>query len=184
MKVIFLDFDGVLNSQGSFVLEDRIRKDNVRRQGVKGRVPETLCHVCTSNFQIVLDQYPDVKVVLSTTWRTLYSMEWLKAKLESYHIQSNRVIDKTPVHYGDNRGNEIQEWLDKHPEVTHYIVIDDNDWGISPLHGDRFVKTTWESGMTFQHAVEAVEKLSNAHKKKIQDALEAEQASETKPEDT
>ena len=56
MKVIFLDFDGVLNSQGSFVLEDRIRKDNIRRQNVKGKVNETLCHVCTSNFQLVLDQ--------------------------------------------------------------------------------------------------------------------------------
>lgn len=176
MKVIFLDFDGVLNSQGSFVLEDRIRKDNVRRQGVKGRVPETLCHVCTSNLQVVLDQYPEVKVVLSTTWRTMYSMDWLKEKLASYHIDANRVIDKTPEHRqtGD-RGQEISAWLDKHPEVTHYIVIDDNDWGISPIHGQRFVKTTWESGMTFQHAVEAVDKLSNGFKKKLDESEKAQE---------
>ena len=115
----------------------------------------------------------------------MFSLDWLKAKLESYHISSNRVIDKTPEHRltGD-RGQEISAWLDQHPEVTHYIVIDDNDWGISPLHGDRFVKTTWESGMTFQHAVEAIEKLSTAHKKKIDDALAADTASEPKPEDT
>lgn len=179
MKVIFLDFDGVLNSQGSFVLEDRIRKDNVRRQGVKGKVNESLCHVCTSNFQLVLDQYPEAKVVLSTTWRTMFSIEWLKEKLASYHVDSSRVIGVTPQHWGDRRGQEIQDWLDEHPEVKHYIVIDDNDWGISPLHGDRFVKTTWESGMTFQHAVEAIEKLSNEHKKKIDDAEKAEAGQES-----
>jgi hypothetical protein len=178
MKVIFLDFDGVLNSQGSFLYEDNRRKKH-KEQGVKGPVQETLCNVCTANFQFVLDQYKDVKIVLSTTWRNLYSIDWLKAKLESYHIDSSRVIDKTPEHRmtGD-RGQEISHWLDQHPEVTHYIVIDDNDWGISPLHGDRFVKTTWEGGFTTAHAAEACEKLSKHHLKKIKAALKAEDSGE------
>lgn len=175
MKVIFLDFDGVLNSAGSFLLEDRIRKDNVRRQGVKGRVNETLCHVCTSNFQSVLDIYPDVKIVISSTWRELHDLDWLKEKLASYHIDSSRVIDKTPKdHLSGNRGQEIQWWLEKHPEVTQYIVIDDNTWGIPEFHGkERFVHTTWEGGMTMDHAGEAVKKLSNTHKKML-DNTEAE----------
>ena len=176
MKVVFLDFDGVLNSQGSFLYEDN-RRSKHGEQGVKGPVPETLCNVCTANFQMILDQYKEVKIVLSTTWRLLYSIDWLKAKLESYHIDSSRVIDKTPSRYGDERGLEIQDWLDTHPEVTHYIVIDDNDWNISALHGDRFVKTTWEAGLTFDKAQEACEKLSNHHKNKIMAALAEESKS-------
>ena len=170
MKVIFLDFDGVLNSQGSFVYEDNRRKKH-KEQGVKGPVNETLCNVCTANFQALLDQYPDVKVVLSTTWRNLYTMDWLKEKLESYHISSNRVIDKTPViGLGEERGLEIKTWLDAHPEVTQYIVLDDNDWGIADLHANQFVQTEWYDGLTFTKAELAGWKLSTAYRNMLKKA--------------
>lgn len=178
MKVIFLDFDGVLNSQGSFLYEDNRRK-KYKEQGVKGPVNETLCNVCTANFQHVLDTYPDVKIVLSTTWRTSFSLDWLKAKLEQYHIDSSRVIDCTPEdHRYGSRGNEIQWWLDKHPTVTHYVIIDDNNWDITPKHGkDRFIETTWEGGMTFAHAHETIRKLSNGWKQKMEENAKAGQKS-------
>lgn len=169
MKVIFLDFDGVLNSQGSFIYEGRRRKQ-WKEQGVKGPVNQTLCNVCTSNFQWVLDNYKDVKIVISSTWRELFDLDWLKAKLEEYHISSNRIIGITPTDWGGNRGLEIQTWLSQHPEVTHYVVIDDNDGGIRNIHGaERFVQTSWEGGMTFQHAQELIEKLSTKNKKSIDD---------------
>ena len=40
MKVIFLDFDGVMNSEGSFGYEHR-RRNHHKEQGVKGPVNET-----------------------------------------------------------------------------------------------------------------------------------------------
>jgi hypothetical protein len=170
MKVIFLDFDGVLNSEGSFYYEYR-RRNGFKEQNVKGPINETLCNVCASNFQYVLDTYPDAKIVISSTWRALFPLEWLKEKLNSYHIKGNRVIDKTPDLFASmlnsNRGIEINQWLSEHPEVKHYIVIDDNDEGISTLHGwDKFVKTEWESGMTWQHAQEAIHKFATPKKKK------------------
>jgi len=163
MKVIFLDFDGVLNSQGSFLYEDN-RRNKHKEQGVKGSVSETLCNVCTANFQNVLDVYPQVKVVLSTTWRELYEMDWLKQKLESYHIDSTRVIGRTPSRRDGDRGREIQQWLDENKNVTQYIVIDDNDWGISAIHGERFIHTTWAGGFTYDHRTEAIKKLANSFK--------------------
>lgn len=167
MKVIFLDFDGVLNSAASFLHEDNRRRVH-KEQGVKGGVSETLSYQQCAAFQYVLNQYPEVKIVLSTTWRNLYKMDWLKAKLAEYHIESDRVIGKTPDSYSGNRGSEISQWLAEHPEVTHYVIIDDNDWGITPIHThDRFVQTTWEDGMGMSHAYELVEKLSNHHKAKI-----------------
>ena len=167
MKVIFLDFDGVLNSQTSFLYEDNRRRVH-KEQGVKGPVNQTLSHQQCAAFQYVLNQYPEVKVVLSTTWRNLYDMEWLKAKLAEYHIDSSRVIGKTPEEFSGNRGIEIQRWLTDHPEVTHYVIIDDNDWGIVGVHGrGHFVQTTWEGGMNIEHAYELCEKLSNHHKDKL-----------------
>jgi HAD domain in Swiss Army Knife RNA repair proteins len=167
MKVIFLDFDGVLNSQGSFLYESNRRK-KFKEQNVKGAVNETLCNVCTANFQYVLDKYPEVKIVISSTWRELFPIDWLKLKLESYGIDSSRVIGVTPKSEWGDRGMEIKEWLEAHPNVSHYVAIDDNDWGISVLHTrDRFVQTTWEGGMTFEHALELDRKLSNTHIKKM-----------------
>lgn len=174
MKVIFLDFDGVLNSQGSFLFEHNERKRFAEKskvdgeKGPKGPVNESLCHVCTSNFQFVLEQYKEVKIVISSTWRELFSIDWLKEKLASYHIDSSRVIGITPSAWGNYRGAEIKMWLNEHPEVTHYVIIDDNDDGLTENHGaSRFVKTSWEGGMTFAHAEELIEKLSTKNAKRL-----------------
>jgi hypothetical protein len=183
MKVIFLDFDGVLNNSTSFVYESNRRK-KWKEQGVGGPVNETLSNENTSAFQLVLDHYPEVKIVISSTWRELHDLTWLQAKLESYHIDSSRVIGATPKdHRNADRGQEIQWWLDKHPEVTHYIIIDDNDWGIVNAHPpERFVRTDWFlGGFHVGHAEEAVKKLSNENLNKINEANKEKEKDESVP---
>lgn len=177
MKVVFLDFDGVLNSETSFLYEHNRRKRD-GEQGVKGPVMETLSLHCCAAFREVLITYPDLKIVLSTTWRDLFPMDWLKAKLEEYKIDSSRVIGKTPKDYDfGRRGVEIAIWLKEHPEVTHYVAIDDNDWEISKYHGeDRFVKTDWERGMGTNHTKELIWKLSAKNQKLVQERLDKEKA--------
>jgi hypothetical protein len=106
----------------------------------------------------------------------MFDMDWLKAKLKEYHIDSSRVIGKTPEHRltGD-RGHEIADWLSQHPEVTHYVIIDDNDWGILKSHGaERFVRTDWDRGMGVNHALELMQKLSSTNQKAVEDRLAKE----------
>ena len=43
------------------------------------------------------------------------------------------------------RGMEIQEWLDRHPEVTHYAIVDDN---ADMLPHQWLFQTTFERGLT------------------------------------
>lgn len=167
MKVIFLDFDGVLNSAASFKLETRIRKEHFNTTFCP--VNETLCKVCTSNFQHILDEVPDAKVVISSTWRQLFDLDWLKEKLASYGIDSSRVIDKTPVTWGRERGREIEMWMKDHPEVTNYVILDDNYIGhpYQENHyeeGPNFVKSTWNVGLTLSLAVRAVKILGGKDK--------------------
>lgn len=171
MKVIFLDFDGVLNNQGSFLFETRRRRDQ-KIQGLKG-VQHTLCHVNASNFQHILDTYKEVKVVVSSTWRLLHDVPELQGIFAEYLIDHTRIIGCTGVDkVGNDRGVEIQNYLDKHPEITHYIVIDDNDWGIVAAHPpEKFVKTDWYfGGLTFGHAEEAIQKLKTPKKEKANEA--------------
>lgn len=154
MKVIFLDFDGVLNSSASFVMEKRIREKQYLTKKKLCPINETLCHVCTSNFQLILDEVPDAKIVISSTWRELFDLEWLKKKLNSYGVDSTKVIGITPSSFR-SRGYEIDQWLKDHPEVTSFVILDDNEIG------DRFtekeiVKTTWDTGLTLPHVFKAI----------------------------
>ena len=46
-----------------------------------------------------------------------------------------------------HRGYQIQEWLDRHPEVTKYVVVDDMDLCINEC-GHPFVQTEGYLGLT------------------------------------
>ena len=162
MKVIFLDFDGVLNSAASFGYEERFRDRNPNK--VLGPVNQTLCNVCTSNFQLILEHFPEVKVVISSTWRNLFPLDWLRNHLAGYGIDSSRVIDKTPGTDWGYRGEEIQAWLDKHPEVKTNVVLDDNEIG-GGIPDERIIKTSWNVGLTLPHVREVIQKLGG-HKSK------------------
>jgi len=163
MKVIFLDFDGVLNSAASFWFERRFRKAHPELDDL-GPVRETLCRVCTSNFQVILDHFPETKVVISSTWRNLFTLDWLKEKLASYGIDSSRVIGKTGGADWGDRGTEIQQWLNEHPEVKTYVVLDDNYIG-GGIPETNIVKTSWNVGLTLPHALEAIQKLGGRKSK-------------------
>lgn len=120
MKIIFLDIDGVLNviSQGRDEFGSIFHK-----------------HL-ENNLRKVIEA-TGAKIVISSTWRMngLEAMQsmWLKRGL------AGEVIDVTPdcaqlVSYGTmeyydavERGHEIQDWLDKHPEVTRYVIFDDDN---------------------------------------------------------
>jgi hypothetical protein len=61
--------------------------------------------------------------------------------------------------------------------VTHYVIIDDNDWGIEGEHGsNRFVQTDWERGMGVQHAADLCQKLSNKNIEKCKEWDDAQAA--------
>lgn len=156
MKVIFLDFDGVLNSSASFILETR------KTKAIRGMpVNQTLCHVCCSNFQYILDKTPGVKIVISSTWREMFDLDWLRTKLSTYGIDSSLVIDKTPSLMGNgwdraDRGVEINAWLKEHPEVTKFVVLDDNFIGDGLEEKGLVVQSRWEVGLTIDLAREAI----------------------------
>ena len=107
MKVVFLDVDGVLNNHYSMCqYQGRLWPPLVHK--LNG-----LCH-------------EDVSFVLSSAWRILYDIETMKTLLHnSGWLYSHKLIDRTRS--GDGiRGEQIKNWLDEHPEVTHYAILDDD----------------------------------------------------------
>ncbi len=85
--------------------------------------------------------------MLSSSWRIGSSVGRINE-----HFQENGVIspiiDFTP-YISDKQENgsciaaersaEIKQWLEKHPEVTHFVVIDD-DWGLDERQANKAIK--------------------------------------------
>jgi HAD domain in Swiss Army Knife RNA repair proteins len=144
MKVIFLDFDGVLNSEASFRYETRRKILHVN---------ETLSAIACSNLQYILDQDADVKLVISSTWKKVFSMEKIKNILNSYGVNPSRVMDKTPAVFSGDRAHEINLWLQEHPNVTKFVILDDDSdvLNVKDPRGHVFM-TTGEDGLLFKQA--------------------------------
>lgn len=110
MKVIFLDIDGVLNSDEYF---DKIENLNV--QGIESEIDV--------NKIILLKKAIDetkAKVVLTSSWRYTKKAKSLKDLLLRYEIH----VDSTPF-INNTRGLEIKKWLSDNPNVENYVILDD-----------------------------------------------------------
>jgi hypothetical protein len=105
MKIIFLDIDGVLNSK-------KIRNPRKLPYVIEPRLRNRLLRLLDTS---------KAKVVLSSTWR------YDPAGLFSAKHWGIPFIDVTPDMPKKPRRNEILAWLRKHPKVTRYVVIDDED---------------------------------------------------------
>ena len=145
MKVLFLDFDGVLNSEASFRYEKRRKTLDTANM---------LSVVACSNLQYILEQDSDVKIVISSTWRLMHTIVELQNILNAYGIQAARVIGKTPAVLSRDRAHEINLWLEDNPNVTQFAVLDD-DSDVQALHvipNSLIVKTTFEDGLLLSQA--------------------------------
>lgn len=143
MKVLFLDFDGVLNLY-----------PNPSRSGDFHK-PSCI------NLEMLLNKIPDLKIVVSSSWRT-YGLEAVRDVLKSNGIDPRRVIDITGHEESkdtrDHRGFQVESWLKRHPKVKSFAIIDDNS-DFKPLH-DNLVQTNKNSGLTQSNVEKLLEILS------------------------
>jgi hypothetical protein len=135
VKVLFLDIDGVCNRLGT----------RQTYHGFVGIDPELAAHI------VKIQRDTGCKVVLSSSWRLMADGRQVVEK------QACGIFDVTPNLPGGFRGDEIQAWLDEHPEVTRYAIVDDS----SDFHGTQpLFRTTWSTGITDEVANEITEYLN------------------------
>lgn len=142
MKVIFLDVDGVLNTRETWGFERQFPLPLVAR----------LRHLVDTT---------GAKIVVSSTWR-ISLMDRLLSNLEVGGVPRETVIDATPFLQPHGleavpRGIEIQAWLDSHPEVNTFVILDD---GTDMAHLlPRLVQTDHVHGLTDADVDRAIEML-------------------------
>ncbi len=150
MKILFLDFDGVLNSWAALHAGTC-----PGRGGLLGLCPK---HVALLNEVI---RRTGCDVVVSSSWRIGTRCCELKDVLRAAGFEG-RVVGVTPqlparsglgFFASAQRGDEIQAWLDKHPDITAFAIVDD-DADMAHL-ASFLVRTDYNTGLCTEH----VEKL-------------------------
>lgn len=157
MKIIFLDFDGVLNSLFHF--------QELRRQGLaQERIMDSLEPGMVERLNKIIDA-TGAKVVISSTWRKLHSVGELKDFLIKYgfrHVE--KILGVTPT-LNTDRGIEIEKWLVdfkarlnySDDPISSFVILDDNSDMVHAHLLCRLVLTTWIDGMEDEHVDKAIE---------------------------
>lgn len=137
MKIIFLDHDGVIclydnfgtryEKKGYFGLNSplKCRFDNFDTDAIK---------VLNEILSIT-----DAEIVVSSDWRRWATIEEMGEYYElqgiikkpidftPYIIDSSNIIHSKSTELEETRIHQIQNWLTLHPEVTHWVAVDDLD---------------------------------------------------------
>lgn len=161
MHVIFLDIDGVLNSE-AFLR----KRDEQHRQCSRAPDACTCYHLENQIDQEALARLNRLvaelaaKIVISSSWRKLLDPPELQRVLKGHGL-CGEIIGETPdgpndpelramLGYTDRieRGHEIDAWLRAHPEVTRFVILD--DCSDMAMHKNRLVQTDAESGLQDQ----------------------------------
>lgn len=150
-KILFLDFDGVLNTEHYQCL---LQYQGKPWQDEHGAFFDPNA---VKQLKRIIDA-TDADIVVESSWKYL----GLEAMQEMWAVRNlpGRVIDITPSSVGDDKGVEIASWLSEHAtQDTHYVIIDD-EYVILDSQSSHFVLTNPYEGITEEQADRAISMLN------------------------
>lgn len=143
-KVIFCDCDGVLCTARS-----------AKVYGLRNGIWFGWDPLAARAIAIACEQGP--KIVVTSTWRKPQHRHDLFEQLVRHGLYHHLYCDpetaddwRTPIVEGSERHYEVKAWLDTHPEVNSYRILDDVDEFHKPLV-EKLILTDTEEGMTAQN---------------------------------
>ena len=156
-KIIFLGFDGVLNTehyQGLLQYQGKPWQDEYGAFFDPKAVKQ---------LKRIIDA-TDAGIVVESSWKYL----GLDAMKELWKVRNlpGTMIDITPSLLGKNKGVEIASWLSKHAKQDIRYVIIDDEYVILDSQLPHFILTNPYEGITEEQANRAISML-NEKKKSI-----------------
>lgn len=163
--VLFLDFDGVLNSSNWYRARTRTPNPTQEEHHLNELDPSAVAQLS----RIIRET--NCSVVISSTWRRGNSVGYLirilvKRGLSNAHwgnfIGATPILDgrlPSGIYTAPERGLEIQAWLDDHPEKFEHVVILDDDSDMAHLLPN-LIGCNGNEGLTAEKATLAIEILS------------------------
>jgi hypothetical protein len=164
VKVIFLDVDGVLNSETLYHTQDRqlhghsyywnkldpkavARLQRIVEATGASIVVSSSWRIIDADYEALLSLLPEfgcTAPILGRTCRYGHAIEVLGAH-----------DGRKPDHGGNvPRGWEIETWLLENPGATSFCILDDD--GDMDFLQDHLVQTSWKTGLLDEHVEKAI----------------------------
>jgi histidinol phosphatase-like enzyme len=150
-KYLFLDIDGVLNSESWY-------KWRYAHKGLKWiNKVYPICEFDPKAIKLLnnIIYRTGAKIVISSSWRIGRTVKELSLLLQRAGLKYS-VYSKTKYHFKGPRGREIAWWLDENNAKTANYVILDDDTDILPDQAAHFVHTNWISGLTYKEQKQVI----------------------------
>jgi len=149
LKIIFLDIDGVMNSD---LFSQKRNQEQRKKKRYKG---DNIDEQCVEYLNELIKD-TGAKVVISSSWRK-DGIDYCRKHLEAKGFVGE-IIDITPNlrHEGCLRGNEIYHWINKNTEILgvkngsdfkEYVIFDD-DSDMLLWQQDNFILVDSHCGLT------------------------------------
>ena len=148
--ILFLDFDGVLHPWDP-----------------KTQLSEQQMFSLKPLLENTLRTFPNVEIVITSSWRQKYSLEKLRHLFSPEFSQ--RIIGVTPPSRRDSRGRypngcrgqEILQWLyQNRRNVDQWLALDDLEWMFEPSLRHRLILCDSAIGLTDQKINELEQRLT------------------------
>ena len=150
-KIIFLDFDGVLNTEH---YQGLLQYQGEPWQNEYGALFDPNA---VKQLKRIIDA-TDADIVVESSWKYL----GLDAMKELWKVRNlpGKIIDITPSLVGESKGVEIASWLSEHgKQDTRYVIIDD-EYVILDSQLSHFILTNPYEGITEEQANRAISMLN------------------------
>ncbi len=168
-KAIFLDFDGVLNTekyQAQLTFENKSRYDEY------GQLfdPDAV-----DNLKMILDAVPDALLVINSSWKIegfdrikdMWNKRGLPGKIHSVtpDYAPTDILDIDLENFDNiamlaGKGNEVKRWIELYaPGGCEYVILDDMS-DFLPEQNHHLICTNPKVGITMEDAVNAIKILT------------------------
>lgn len=142
MNVLFLDYDGVINTPMWDEKKQKIRYNLPEDGKVNNfQAVQWISYFCKKN---------NYSIVVSSSWREEDNYE--ECLRNGGLWKDIEVIGITPS-LQDNRQEEIEQWISEHPEVENYLIVDDLCYKRFDL--DHFIECDSHIGFTYREYLKA-----------------------------
>ena len=150
-KIIFLDFDGVLNTEH---YQSLLQYQGKPWQDEYGAFFDPKA---VKQLKRIIDA-TDADIVVESSWKYL----GLDAMKELWEVRNlpGTIIDITPSLLGKNKGVEIASWLSKYAKQDIRYVIIDDEYVILDSQLPHFILTNPYEGITEEQANRAISMLN------------------------
>ena len=163
-RIIFLDFDGVLNTARNIA---RLRAEGKPLSDEFGYLFDA---EAVANLQTIIEQ-TDAEIVVSSSWK-FEGLERMRQLWQARRLPG-KLLDITPDYLGCvgeidpsnpdsfvGKGNEIKTWLEQHATADcRYVILDDMP-DVLASQRENFIPINDECGITAADAQRAIEILN------------------------